>query len=106
MFIPKYTNRVEDATAFIEYVISEAGMKVRLELGGRLSSRADISLDVYPPSEKALAETVNTFIVLGDLDDTIGGEWQSTFWDQIALLWVDTSALDDVLTTLQEKMPE
>lgn len=106
MFIPKYTNRVDDATAFIEYVISEAGMKARLEKGGRLSSRADISLDVYPPAEKALAETVNSFIVLGDLDDTIGGEWQSTFWDQIALLWVDTSALDDVLATLQEKMPE
>jgi len=106
MFIPKYTNRVEDATKFIEFVISEAGMKARLELGGRLSSRADISLDVYPPSEAALAETVSTFIVLGDLDDTIGGEWQSTFWDQIALLWVDTSALDDVLTTLQENMPE
>ena len=28
------------------------------------------------------------------------------FWDQIALLWVDTSALDDVLATLQENMPE
>ncbi|MGB2962681.1 MAG: ABC transporter substrate-binding protein [Anaerolineales bacterium] len=106
MFIPKYTNRVDDATTFIEFVISEAGMKRRLEQGGLLSSRADISLDVYPPNEKALAETVNTFTVLGDLDDTIGGEWQTTFWDQIALLWVDTSALDEVLTTLQEKMPE
>ena len=106
MFIPKYTNRVEDATKFIEFVISESGMKARLELGGRLSSRADISLDVYPPSEKALAETVNTFTVLPDLDDTIGGEWQSTFWDQIALLWVDTSVLDEVLVTLQENMPE
>ena len=106
MFIPKYTNRVEDATKFIEFVISEPGMKARLELGGRLSSRADITLDVYPPSEKALAETVNTFTVLPDLDDTIGGEWQSTFWDQIALLWVDTSVLDEVLVTLQENMPE
>ena len=106
MFVPKYTDRVEDATAFIEYVISEAGMKARLELGGRLSSRADISLDVYPPSEKALAETVNTFTVLPDLDDTIGGEWQEIFWDQISLLWVDTSALDEVLATLQENMPE
>lgn len=106
MFIPKYTNRVEDATKFVEFVMSEAGMKARLELGGRLSSRADISLDVYPPSERALAEEVNTFTVLGDLDDTIGGEWQSIFWDQIALLWVDTGALDDVLATLQENMPE
>ena len=49
---------------------------------------------------------VRYFDVPQNYDDTIGGEWQSTFWDQIALLWVDTSALDDVLTTLQEKMPE
>jgi multiple sugar transport system substrate-binding protein len=97
---------VEDATAFIEFVISEDGMRARLEKGGRLSSRADINLDVYPPGEKSLAETVNTFVVLGDLDDTIGGEWQTIFWDQIALLWVDTSALDDVLETLQANMPE
>ncbi len=106
MFIPKYTNRVEDATAFIEYVISEAGMKARLEKGGRLSSRADISLDVYPPGEAVLAETVSTFEVLGDMDDTIGGEWQEIFWDQIALLWVDTSALDDVLEMLETNMPQ
>ncbi len=106
MFIPKYTNRIDDAKAFIEFVISEAGMKARLEQGGRLSSRSDISLDIYPENEKNLAATVNTFSVLPDLDDTIGGEWQSTFWDQIALYWVDTSALDDVLATLQEKMPE
>jgi len=105
MFIPKYTNRVEDATAFIEFVISEEGMKARLEQGGRLSSRADISLDVYPAGERVLAETVNTFEVLGDMDDTVGGEWQSIFWDQIALLWVDTSALDDVLETLETNMP-
>ena len=57
---------IDDAKTFIEFVISEAGMKLRLEQGGLLSSRADISLDVYPPNEKALAETVNTFTVLPD----------------------------------------
>jgi multiple sugar transport system substrate-binding protein len=81
-------------------------MKARLEKGGRLSSRADISLDVYPPGEAVLAETVSTFEVLGDMDDTIGGEWQEIFWDQIALLWVDTSALDDVLEMLEVNMPQ
>ncbi len=103
MFVPKYTNRADDAIAFVNFVISEAGMKARLELGGRLSSRADISLDVYPASEKFLAETVNSFSVLGDLTDAIGGEWADTFNDQFALLWVEPSALDDVLIAIQEK---
>ncbi|MFN2112885.1 MAG: ABC transporter substrate-binding protein [Anaerolineales bacterium] len=106
MFIPKYTTRMDDAKKFVEFVISEAGMRPRLELGGRLSSRADISLDVYPPNERNLAEAVSTFTVLPDLDDTIGGEWQTIFWDQISLLWVDTGSLDEVLDTLQANMPE
>ena len=106
MFIPKYTERIDDAEKFIAYVISDEGMKIRIQEGGRLSSRSDFPLDAYPPSERTLAEKVSEFEVLPDLDDTIGGEWQTAFWDQIALLWVQTSSLDDVLTTLQEKMPE
>ncbi|MBI9044658.1 MAG: carbohydrate ABC transporter substrate-binding protein [Anaerolineaceae bacterium] len=106
MFIPKYTDRIDDAKAFIAYVISEEGMAIRLAQGGRLSSRADVSLDLYPPAEKTLAAAISEFVVLPDLDDTIGGEWQSTFWDQTALLWVQPSSLDDVLEMLQEKMPE
>jgi multiple sugar transport system substrate-binding protein len=105
MFIPKYIDRVDDAKKFIAFVISDEGMRIRLEQGGRLSSRADIPLDAYPPSERTLAESVSAFVVLPDLDDTIGGEWQTAFWDQIALLWVQPESLDDVLTTLQEKMP-
>ena len=106
MFIPKYTDRMDDAKAFVEFVISEAGMAARLGQGGRLSSRADISLDIYPENERNLAEKVNSFTVLPDLDDTIGGEWQTIFWDQIALLWVNTDSLDEILTTLQDNMPE
>lgn len=106
MFIPKYTNRVDDAKAFIAYVISEDGMSFRLEKGGRLSSRADISLDLYPVAESMIAASISDFQALPDLDDTIGGEWQTTFWDQMSLLWVEPSALDSVLEILQEKMPE
>jgi multiple sugar transport system substrate-binding protein len=105
MFIPKHADRIEEGKQFIAFVISEEGMNIRIKEGGRLSSRADISLDAYPPAEKTLAAAINTFTVLPDLDDTIGGEWQTTFWDQISLLWVDTGALDDILTMLQEKMP-
>lgn len=106
MFVPKYTERVDDAKAFIAYVISDEGMNLRLEKGGRLSSRADYPLDLYPPAESNLASVISTFTVLPDLDDTIGGEWQETFWDQISLLWVEPSALDEVLEMVQEKMPE
>jgi multiple sugar transport system substrate-binding protein len=106
MFIPKYTERVDDAKAFISYVISDAGMNLRLANGGRLSSRADYPVDLYPTAEATLAQAISTFTVLPDLDDTIGGEWQELFWDQMALVWVEPSAYMDALELLQENMPE
>jgi len=27
--------------------------------------------------------------ILPDMDDTVGGDWQSLFWDQLKLLWVN-----------------
>ena len=105
MFVPKYTDRLDDAKAFIAFVISDEGMRIRLENGGRLSSRADFPLEDYMPAEATLAAAISDFVVLPDLDDTIGGEWQTIFWDQIALLWVEPDALDSVLETLQENMP-
>jgi multiple sugar transport system substrate-binding protein len=106
MFIPKYTERVDDAKAFISYVISDAGMNLRLANGGRLSSRADYPVDLYPTAEATLAQAISSFTVLPDLDDTIGGEWQELFWDQMALVWVEPSAYMDALEILQENMPE
>lgn len=106
MFISKYTDKVDQAKAFIAYVISDEGMNLRLANGGRLSSRTDYPTDLYPTLEGELAQTISEFTVLPDLDDTIGGEWQELFWDQMALLWVDTSSIDDVLEMLDENMPE
>ncbi|HOI37823.1 MAG TPA: ABC transporter substrate-binding protein, partial [Bacillota bacterium] len=40
---------------------------------------------------------------LPDLDDTIGGEWQPAFWDQLKLLWVSPARVGEVLETLQRK---
>ena len=106
MFISKYTNKIDQAKAFIAYVISDAGMDLRLGNGGRLSSRADYPTELYPVAEATLAQKINEFTVLPDLDDTIGGEWQELFWDQMALFWVEPSSLDSVLEMLQENMPE
>jgi len=106
MFIPKFTSRVDDAKAFISYVISDEGMNLRLANGGRLSSRADYPVDLYPPAEATLAEAISTFTVLPDLDDTVGGEWQELFWDQMALVWVQPESVYDSLEMLQENMPE
>jgi multiple sugar transport system substrate-binding protein len=41
--------------------------------------------------------------IVPDLDDTIGGSWQTTFWDQLKLLWATPNAatMNNVLNNLQ-----
>ena len=41
-----------------------------------------------------------------DMDDTVGGDWQRLFWDQLKLLWVSPDRLDEVLTRLAEEFPK
>ncbi len=104
-FIPIFSPRIEEAKQLLAFMMSKEGQEIRCQAGGKLASRADVSLDVYPPADRAVAEAAGALLTLRDLDDTIGGEWQVTFWDQLKLLWVQPDALDEVLTALQEKMP-
>jgi len=105
MFIPKYSGRIEEAKQLLAFMLSKEGMEIRCQGGGKLSAVAGISPDVYPGADRAVAEAAGKLKTLVDLDDTIGGDWQVAFWDQLKLLWVQPDALDEVLTVLQEKMP-
>ncbi|MCD6189696.1 MAG: ABC transporter substrate-binding protein, partial [Thermococcus sp.] len=55
---------------------------------------------------KDVAKVVANVESAPDLDDSVGGEWQKTFWDQLKLLWVQPDRLDDVLSTLDAKFPK
>ena len=46
-----------------------------------------------------------TIHIVSDLDDAIGGKFQTTFWAQLRLLWVSptTATMNDVLDALQEQ---
>jgi multiple sugar transport system substrate-binding protein len=43
--------------------------------------------------------------ILPDMDDTVGGDWQTLFWDQLKLLWVSPDKLGSVLDTLTREHP-
>ncbi len=45
-------------------------------------------------------------VALPDLDDSIGGEFQTAFWDQLKLLWVRPDRVEGVLKTLDLKAPK
>jgi multiple sugar transport system substrate-binding protein len=61
-------------------------------------------LSVYPAVDREVAALLEGVVALPDLDDTIGGEWQPAFWDQLKLLWVSPGRVDEVIETLQRKV--
>lgn len=103
IFVPRYSRDVEAAKRLVAFMVSNKGVQIRVAQGGKLSMRSDVGPEHYPPADRALAEALQGFTIIPDMDDTIGGAWQQTFWDQLKLLWVRPSALNDVLRTLDEK---
>jgi multiple sugar transport system substrate-binding protein len=56
-----------------------------------------------------VAEFIADFEILPDLDDTIGGNFQATFWQQLRLMWVSepisSTELDSILASIEAVAP-
>lgn len=102
-FVPTYTSRMADALALFDYLAGPEGQLERVQAGGALPSHLDVDLADFP-AEAAVVASMEGKSIIFDLDDTIGGEFQTTFWSQLQLLWSDTSQLDNVLDALDEAM--
>ena len=100
-FIPRYSEQQELAKEFARFLLSEEAQRIRAETGGKLVVRGDIDPSLYPEADQAVAAVVSGMrTTVPDLDDAIGGDWQSEFWDQLKLLWVQPGQLDNVLRRL------
>ncbi len=72
-------------------------------LGGFLAAHSDVPDSAYSPIDLSVLQFLRTVTVVPDLDDAIGGDFQTTFWDQLKALWVSpTMDLDTLLQTLQD----
>ncbi len=106
-FIPNVGKNQALAKKLLAYMLSKDGQSVRAAAGGKLVIRKDVSATLYPKADQAVAAVVATMqTTLPDMDDTVGGDWQRLFWDQLKLLWVQPDAIGDVLTKLQANMPK
>lgn len=104
-FVPAYTKYPEEAKQLFSFITGADGQEEQVKQGGHIATNLDVSLGSYPDVDKGVAQVLEGKEVLVDLDDTIGGEFQATFWDQLKLLWVDPAKLDDVLEAIEEKAP-
>ncbi len=104
-FIPTYTEHLEEAKELFKFLISEEAQRLQVEQGGHLATNINVPLTAYPAVDKRVAGILAGKEVLLDLDDTIGGDFQTTFWSQLRLLWTDPTTLDSVLVAIEAKAP-
>ena len=104
-FIPAYTESPKEAKQLLSFLASSRGQEIQVKQGGHIATNLGVPLDAYPPVDRRVAGVMQGKVAMLDLDDAIGGEFQTTFWDQLKLLWVRPARLDDVLEVLEEKAP-
>jgi len=100
---PKYAPHPDEANQLLQYLAGPDAQTIMVGLGGFFGTHDDVPETAYTPLDKKVLDFISqsTIHIVSDLDDAIGGKFQTTFWDQLKLLWVDPSKLDDVLNTLQ-----
>jgi len=104
-FVPKYTTHQTEALILLKYLASKDGQTIQVKQGGHIATALGVPLSDYPAVDRGVAQLMNGVDILSDLDDTIGGTFQTNFWSQLQLLWVSPNQLDSVLASIQSKMP-
>jgi multiple sugar transport system substrate-binding protein len=107
-FVPKYSKNVDAAVDFIKYLATD-GQGVHASVpSGKVPTWTKVPISqLWKPMQSVYSKiTQRNMAILPDLDDSIGGDWQKTFWDQLKLLWVNPGALDSVLKTLEASQPK
>jgi len=104
-FVPKYTEYPDEAKALLQFLATQ-GQEIQVQQGGHIATYLPVSLELYPPVDREVAQTLAGKVALSDLDDTIGGAFQTTFWDQLKLLWVAPERVDEVVDTIHDAYNE
>ena len=103
--ITKDAPNMEQARQLIQYLASADAQQILVEQGGALATNTGVPASAYSTTDKKVVDFMGEagITIVPDLDDTIGGQWQITFWDQLKLLWTDpsTATMNSVLNNLQ-----
>jgi len=107
-FVPKYTKHKEAALTFLHYIATKGqGVHVGTR-AGKIPTWLGISTDqLWTPMQSVYKKVrERNMKIVPDLDDSVGGDWQTLFWDQLKLLWVQPGQVDNVLQTLAREHPQ
>lgn len=102
LFVNQYSDHLAEAERLFEWLVTE-GQVVQVQEGGHIGTYLPATdVELYPPAEQSIAEAIAPLMPITDMDDTIGGEFQSVFWDELKLLWVAPDRVDEVLENIRE----
>lgn len=106
IFVPKFTEHPEEAKLLAKWLATE-GQRVHVGThAGKFATWLKVDIKDHWKPMQEVYEKLKQMTPVPDLDDSVGGEWQKLFWDQLKLLWVNPDKLDEVLNTLTEKFPQ
>ncbi len=101
--VPALTEHPDEAKQLLEFLASAEAQEIMVGLGGFLAPHIDVPDSAYSSIDLEVLQFMRTVTVVPDLDDAIGGGFQTTFWDQLKALWVSpTMDLDTLLQALQD----
>lgn len=105
--IPKYAPHLDEAKELFQWLAGATSQEIMVELGGFFSTHEDVPETAYSTLDMEVLDFITqpTIHIVSDLDDAIGGKFQTTFWAQLRLLWVSptTDTMNDVLDALEEQ---
>lgn len=104
-FIPKYTKSPDEAKELVKFLGTAEAQEIWVKQGGFLGPNLNVKRNLYTPIAQKELDFLANVVILPGLGDSIGGEFQTTLWDQLKLLWVSPTSLDQVLEAIQEKAP-
>ena len=103
--ITKEAPHPNEAKQLVQYLAGADAQKIMVGQGGFLATNLNVPSSAYTAIDKKVVDFMGQqgITIVPDLDDTIGGQWQQTFWDQLKLLWTSpsTSTMNSVLEALQ-----
>ncbi len=99
LFVPMYTTKMAEALSLFNYLVSVEGQEKQIEQGGHFATHVSADPTKAPPTFSG--DLIAGKEIIPDLDDTIGGSFQTTFWAQLQLLWADQTQLDAVLMAIE-----
>jgi multiple sugar transport system substrate-binding protein len=92
------------AKQLVQYLAGADAQEILVRQGGALATNTGVPANAYSASDKKVVDFMGQsgITIVPDLDDTIGGQWQTTFWDQLKLLW--TSPSSSTMTTVLDNL--